>query len=373
MTYNWQHQNWPNFQYDLEALRPLFLEFSLEWAELNGMEKGLSGDLEEETVINIMVSEAIKSSAIEGEYYSREDVISSIKNKLGLNKTPIKVKDRYAIGISDLIVEVRASYQEPLSTEMLKDWHKVLFVHAKNMIVGNWREGEDPMQVVSGPIGREIVHFEAPPSKDVAKEMKAMINWYNQLNFPQIDVIGSALLKSAIVHLYFESIHPFEDGNGRIGRALAEKALSQSLKKPVLLSISKTIEADKKMYYQALKDAQRGMDITAWIEYFIKVVILAQRDSKALVGFLLEKVKYFDKYKDYMQDRHVKVIEKMFDAGTEGFQGGMSAKKYMSITHVSKATATRDLQYLHEHGLLIQSGAGRSVRYELNLNGCSLN
>lgn len=272
-----------------------------------------------------------------------------------------------------MIVEVRASYQEPLSTEMLKDWHKVLFVHAKNMIVGNWREGEDPMQVVSGPIGREIVHFEAPPSKDVAKEMKAMINWYNQLNFPQIDVIGSALLKSAIVHLYFESIHPFEDGNGRIGRALAEKALSQSLKKPVLLSISKTIEADKKMYYQALKDAQRGMDITAWIEYFIKVVILAQRDSKALVGFLLEKVKYFDKYKDYMQDRHVKVIEKMFDAGPEGFQGGMSAKIYMSITHVSKATATRDLQYLHEHGLLIQSGAGRSVRYELNLNGCSLN
>lgn len=134
MTYNWQHQNWPNFQYDLETLQSLFLEFSLEWAELNGMEKGLSVDLEEKTVINIMVSEAIKSSAIEGEFYSREDVISSIKNKLGLNKTPLKVKDRHAAGISELMVEARSSFQKPLSVEMLKNWHKILFVHAKNTL-----------------------------------------------------------------------------------------------------------------------------------------------------------------------------------------------------------------------------------------------
>ena len=367
MTYNWQHQNWPNFQYDLETLLSLFLEFSLEWAELSGMEKGLSTDLEEETVINIMVSEAIKSSAIEGEFYSREDVMSSIKNKLGLNKTPARIKDRYSAGIAELMVEVRTSFQEPLSTEMLKNWHKILFAHAKNLLVGNWREGKEPMQVVSGSIGREIVHFEVPPSDLVSNEMELMVNWYNQANFPQINAIGSALLKSAIVHLYFESIHPFEDGNGRIGRALAEKALSQSLGKPVLMSISKIIEADKHAYYQALKDAQRGLDITDWITYFIKVIITAQRDSKALVEFLLGKVKYFDKYKNYMDDRHIKVIETMFEAGPEGFQGGMSAKKYMSITQVSKATATRDLQYLHENGLLIQSGAGRSVRYALNL------
>lgn len=368
MTYNWQHQNWPNFQYDLETLQPLFLEFSLEWAELSGMEKGLPIDLEEETVINIMVSEAIKSSAIEGEFYSREDVMYSIKNKLGLNKTPVRIKDRYSAGIAELMVEIRSSYQESLSTEMLKNWHKILFAHSKSLLVGDWRAEEEPMQVVSGPLGREMVHFEAPPSNQVAKEMEMMVDWYNQANFLQNNAIGSALLKSAIVHLYFESIHPFEDGNGRIGRALAEKALSQCLGKPVLLSISKVIEADKHAYYQALKSAQRGLDLTDWIAYFIKVIITAQRDSKALVAFLLGKVKYFDKYKNFMDDRQAKVIEKMFEAGPEGFQGSMSAKKYMSITQVSKATATRDLQYLRENGLLTQSGAGRSVRYALNLD-----
>lgn len=169
--------------------------------------------------------------------------------------------------------------------------------------------------------------------------------------------------------MYFESIHPFEDGNGRIGRSLAEKALSQGLNKDILLSISKTIEADKNAYYLALKAAQSGLDITEWIAYFIKVLIAAQRDSKALVGFFLKKVKFFDKYYNFIEERHSKAIGKMFDAGPEGFEGGMSAKKYMSITQVSKATATRDLQYLHKNCLLIKIGAGRSVKYELNLEG----
>lgn len=368
MTYNWQHKDWPNFQYDLEALRPLFLEFALAWAEFNGMEKGLSSELEEEAMINTMVSEAIKSSAIEGEFFSREVVMSSIKNKLGLSQIPEKVKDRYATGIANLMVEVRSGYKEPLSAEMLKNWHKILFAHAKNLIVGNWRKGENPMLVVSGAIGREIIHFEAPPAKQVPSEMEAMIDWYNQSSPPSNDPVGSALLKSAITHLYFESIHPFEDGNGRIGRALAEKALSQGLEKPALLSISKTIDADKSAYYQALKKAQRGMEITTWIDYFIRLIIASQRDANSQISFLLRKVKYFEKYKKDMEERHAKVIGKMFDAGPEGFQGGMSAKKYMSITHVSKATATRDLQYLHETGMLTKSGAGRSVRYGLNLD-----
>jgi Fic family protein len=148
------------------------------------------------------------------------------------------------------------------------------------MLIGNWREGDEPIQVISGPIGRKTVHYEAPPSKEVAKEMEGMINWYNQSTFPQINVFGSALLKSAIAHLYFESIHPFEDGNGRIGRVLAEKALSQGLGKPILLSISKTFETDKHAYYQALKDAQRGLEITAWIDYFIKVISLLNETQK---------------------------------------------------------------------------------------------
>ncbi|ERM81375.1 cell filamentation protein Fic [Rhodonellum psychrophilum GCM71 = DSM 17998] len=369
MTYNWQRKDWPNFKYDLETLQPLFMEFALDWAELKGMEKGLSKDLEEETLLNIMVSEAIKSSAIEGEFYSREDVMSSIKNKLGLSKTSLMVKDRYAAGISELMVIVRKSFQDPLSLDMLKTWHTTLFAYSKNLLVGDWRSGKEPMQIVSGPLGREQVHFEAPPSDRVPKEMERFVEWYNQGNLLTNDSQASALLKSAIAHLYFESIHPFEDGNGRIGRAIAEKALSQGLNKPILLSISKFIETDKNSYYQALKDAQGTLEITNWIKYFVKVIIAAQLDSKVLVWFLLKKAKFFDQYRELLEARHTKVLGKMFDAGPEGFKGGMSAKKYMSITKLSKSTATRDLQYLHQHGILIQKGAGRSVWYELNLEG----
>ena len=167
----------------------------------------------------------------------------------------------------------------------------------------------------------------------------------------------------------FKTIHPFEDGNRRIGRAIAEKALSQGLNKPILLTISKFIETDKNSYYQALKDAQGTLEITNWITYFVKVIIAAQLDSKALVGFLLKKAKFFDQYRELLEARHAKVLGKMFDAGPEGFTGGMRAKKYMSITKLSKSTATRDLQYLLQQGLLIQKGAGRSVWYELNLEG----
>jgi Fic family protein len=368
MNYNWQLKDWPNFKYDLESLRPFFLEFALEWAEMKGMEKSLSKDLEEETLLNIMVSEAIKSSAIEGEFYSREDVMSSIKNKLGLNNSPLQVKDRYAKGISELMVIVRSGFQKPLSLEMLKNWHTILFIHSKKLRIGDWRVGEDPMQVVSGQIGREQVHYEAPPSDRVSVEMERFVAWYNQPELPTKDTTDSALLMAAISHLYFESIHPFEDGNGRIGRAIAEKALAQSLNKPALLSISKSIEADKNAYYQALKDAQRSLEITDWIKYFVNIINTAIRDSKDLLIFLLTKTKYFDRYRDLLEERNIKVLGKMFDAGPEGFKGGMSAKKYMSITQVSKATATRDLQYLHQNGMLIQEGSGRSVRYTLNLD-----
>lgn len=248
MTYNWQLKDWPDFQYDLEILHPLFLEFTLEWSELNGMEKGLSKAVEEETLLNVMVSEAIKSSAIEGEFYSREDVMSSIKNKLGLSQSPLNVMDQYAIGISELMVTVRKCFQDPLSLDMLKNWHATLFAFSKNLLIGDWRKGQESMQVVSGPLGRESVHFEAPPSEQVPKEMERFVEWFNHSSMVTDNPIISALLKSAISHLYFESIHPFEDGNGRIGRAIAEKALAHGLNKPVLLSISKTIEADKNAY-----------------------------------------------------------------------------------------------------------------------------
>lgn len=197
--------------------------------------------------------------------------------------------------------------------------------------------------------------------------MKNFVHWFNNDSISEIDNITSALLKSAITHLYFESIHPFEDGNGRIGRALAEYALSNTLKSPVLLSLSKVIEKDKNTYYKELKNAQSTLEITDWIVYFSKIILDAQIETKLLVEFTVIKAKFFDRYKTLLNERESKAVNRMFEAGPEGFKGGMTAKKYIAITKTSKATATRDLHHLSEIGIFSIIGSGRSVRYELKL------
>lgn len=367
MVYNWQLKRWPDFSYNVAEVQSLILAFAQETGEMNGLIQGLPDDLKQETLLQLMLSEAVKTSEIEGEYISREDMMSSIRNNLGLNDTVVYIKDRRASGMAQLMVTVRKNFQEPLSSDMLKTWHRLLFGNASRVNSGEWRRGDAPMQVVSGAYDRDTVHYEAPPSARVPEEMDRFFRWYNSASFPLQGEVPEAILKSAIAHLYFESIHPFEDGNGRIGRAIAEKALSQSLGRPVMLSLSKTIEANKKAYYAALKEAQRALDITAWIAYFANVILDAQRDAKAMVLFTLKKAQLYDRYKNLLDERQLKAINKMLDRGADGFEGGMTARKYMGITKVSKATATRDLQQLHRIGVLLAEGAGRSVRYRLNL------
>lgn len=367
MVYNWQHPNWPHFVYDVENLQSLILELAHEAGEVNGMVMGLSEDLRQETQLQLMMSEAVKTSEIEGEFISREDVMSSIRNNLGLNSNPVFIKDKLAGGVAQLMIEVRNSFSEPLHLNTLLDWHRMLMAGVKHINSGQWRTGSEPMQVVSGAYGRETIHYEAPPSLEVPKEMERYVDWYNNATFPLKGGVAEAVLKSAVAHLYFESIHPFEDGNGRIGRAVAEKALSQSMARPVMLSLSKIIEHDKIAYYKALKEAQRSLEITDWVNYFASVILAAQRDAKEMVGFTLKKTLFFDRYKAQLNERQFKAINKMLEKGLEGFEGGMTAKKYMSITKTSKATATRDLQELQEMRILTQEGAGRSVRYTLTL------
>ena len=362
--YNWQYKEWPNFTYSLENIQGLAISFAEELGLVNGLITALNDDLKQETLIEIMISEALKTSEIEGEYMSRIDVMSSIKRNLGLNDAT-KVSDKRVAGVTTLMTEVRESFTTDLSIEMIQHWHKVLMDSFSNIHAGQWRQGDEPMQVVSGAHGREIVHFEAPASVDVPQEMKIFVQWFNNSEFASLDKVSRSLLKSSITHLYFESIHPFEDGNGRIGRALAEYALSYSLKSPVLLSISKVIEKNKKGYYEALKIAQTSLEITEWIFYFSNVILSAQIEAKQLVEFTVKKVKFFDRFKNLLNERQLKVINRMLEAGMDGFEGGMTAKKYMAITKISKATATRDLQYLNEIGALNLVGAGRSVRYEL--------
>jgi len=367
MTYNWQQKDWPQFKYELKDLEEVLFAIAEETGHISGILKAMSEVNQSEAIINMMVSEAIKTSEIEGEYISRRDVVSSIRNNLGLNISPEKIKDKRAKGVGELMVAVRNNYADPLTRETLFLWHKMLFGQSSQMNTGVWRTHKDPMQVISGAMGKEKIHFEAPPSAQVSQEMKRFIIWFNDTAPGGRNEIKKAPVRSAIAHLYFESIHPFEDGNGRIGRAIAEKALSQTIGRPVLLSLSQTIETNKKAYYGSLEKAQKTNEITAWITYFVKLILAAQRQAQKQIEFTLSKAKYFDRFKDMLNDRQLKVINKMFGEGPKGFEGGITAAKYVSITKTSKATATRDLQGLCNLGGLTIIGGGRSTRYNLPL------
>jgi Fic family protein len=367
MTYNWQQPDWPEFQYELKSVEDALFAFAEQTGHVTGILKSMPPDVEMEAIINMMVTEAIKTSEIEGEYLNRQDVVSSIRNNLGLNTSPENVRDKRAQGAGELMNDVRKTYAEPLTEEKIFAWHEMLMSVNTRINAGAWRKHDEPMQVVSGAHGKEKIHFEAPPSSRVPGEMARFIGWFNDTAPGGKKEIKKAPIRSAVAHVYFETVHPFEDGNGRIGRALAEKALSQTLGRPVLLSLSRTIEADKKSYYAEIEKAQRSNAITAWIEYFVAVVLTSQKQANEFVDFILKKSKFFDRFKNVMNDRQLKVVRRMLEAGSEGFEGGMNATKYVSITKTSKATATRDLQNLVELGIFAPEGGGRSTRYSIAL------
>ncbi len=368
MKYNWELSDWPQFSYSTEKISGRLYDFAQQTGEVNALLKALPGNLRKETLLETILSEAIKTSAIEGEFLSREDVMSSIKNNLGINKIAEIVKDKRASGIADLMIDVRNTFEAPLEESRLFHWHVLLLGENRRVNVGAWRKSDEPMRVISGGLNKETIHFEAPPSALVLQEMKGFLRWFNETMPGGINELKDPVIRSGIAHLYFESIHPFEDGNGRIGRAIAEKALSQTLGRPVMLSLSKIIERNKAVYYDALKNAQQSNDISDWLSYFVDLALTAQLDVKDMIDFTLNKIKTFDLFKNRFNERQVKVLHKMYSFGPDGFEGGMTAKKYISLTKVSKATATRDLQELEKLGVLIVSGGGRSVHYILNVS-----
>lgn len=368
MTYNWQLPDWPKFTYELKGpCEKNLFAFAERAGRVSGLLEGLADNAKTETVIEMMVSEAIKTSQIEGEILSRKEVMSSIRNNLGLAATKEQVSDKRAEGAAALMIAVRNHYAEPLSEEMLFSWHETLMQGSRGIKKGAWRDHEEPMQVISGPIGKEKVHFEAPPSKRVPEEMKAFIKWFNDTAPGGKNEIDKPPVRSALAHVRFESIHPFEDGNGRIGRAISEKALSQGVGRPILLSLSAAIEAKRNDYYDALNAAQYTNDATDWIEYFVRTCLEAQIQAEEKISFTLKKTKLFDRFGAQMNERQIKVVRRMLEEGPDGFEGGMSTKKYITITQTSKATATRDLQELAALGVLVSEGAGRSTRYKVNI------
>lgn len=362
--YNWQHKKWADFIYNEQVVS----EFAMQFAELAGVASGIFYTLDstgqQNEIIGLIISEALKTSAIEGEMLSREDLMFSIRNRLGLNVNIKNVKDKRAENVALLMLQVRVNYAEKLSEKTLKSWHKTLFNDSKYINAGKYRKGDEPMQIVSGAVGREIVHYEAPPSDKVPQEIKQFVVWYNA--FKTEGNMLKVMVKTAIAHLYFESIHPFEDGNGRIGRALIEKCLAESLNRQIILSVSTAIESDKKSYYTELNKASKTLEINDWLVYFAKLLVTAQQNTIDVINLSIRKTRFFDLYEKVLNDRQIKVLKKMFDRDAEDLKRVITARKYISIAKTTKATATRDLQELTKLKILLRRGDGRSTHYVLN-------
>jgi len=367
MTWNWEKPDWPNFTYDSGALEPLEKQFLLQSGEFIGACKHIGADDQEALKIELISDEAVKTSEIEGEILNRGSVQSSLRQQfgLGIEQPGVKPAER---GISRMMVDLYRGFAATLTDKTMFDWHTMLLTGDDAIkVIGGYRTHADAVQVVSGPIHKRTVHFEGPPSAQVPDEMKRFIAWFND-TAPDGKKPLPALTRAAIAHLYFVCIHPFEDGNGRIGRALAEKSLAQNLGQPSLIALAYTIERKRKDYYAALERNNKDLDITGWMKYFANTVLEAQDNTIKRVDFYVAKAKFYEKYRGQLNDRQEKVIARMFKEGIDGFKGGLSADNYIGISKTSRATATRDLQDLVEKSAFTKTGELRHTRYYLNLS-----
>ena len=366
MAWNWQKPDWPNFRWDRARLEAAEKQFLVSGGVFVGTVRHLGKEEHDQLTIEAMSTEAVTTSEIEGEILDRASVQSSLRKQLGLATDERRVRPAER-GIAEMMVNLYRSFAEPLSEEVLFRWHRMVMSGSRNRRdVGRYRTSAEPMQVVSGPIDEPKVHFEAPPSARVPSEMEQFIAWFDRTASGREEPLP-ALTRAGIAHLYFESIHPFEDGNGRIGRAIAEKALAQSLGQPTLTALAAMILARRKSYYEAFEAANKENEITRWLMWFAGVAIEAQRRTIALVEFLIDKTKLLDRLKGQLNARQEKALLRMFREGPEGFRGGLSAGKYSTITAASPATTTRDLADLVAKGALVREGERRYARYHLSV------
>ena len=370
MAWNWQVPGWPDFRYDEAEMGPLEQRFLLSSGEVLGAVQHVNSAERDQLRIDLLSDEAMKTSAIEGEMLDRRSVQSSLRRHLGLEPDDYPNKPREQ-GVAQMMVDVYSTFAEPLTHDTLFRWHEMLLSFDKRLeTIGSYRQHEDAMQFVSGRVVRPVVHFEAPPSSQVPDEMDRYVGWFNRT------AVGAerplpALTRAGLSHLYFENIHPFEDGNGRLGRALAEKSLAQNIGQPSLIALAFTIERKRKDYYNQLEWHQKTLDVTPWLVWFAEAVLEAQQVTLGRVGFFIAKAHFYDRHRDQLNERQAKVIERMFREGPDGFKGGLSAENYISISGTSRATATRDLQNLVEIGALMRTGELRYTRYRLVLEGTS--
>jgi Fic family protein len=363
MAWNWQLLNWPHFTYDSSSISKTEKQFFQGAGGVFAILKHLDADPKRRFIIEILSAEGVSSAEIEGERLDRESLQSSIQRHFGLNAKSKKDSPSES-GMSELLCSVYDSFNQPLTHEVLHKWHKLLMQSDTRITdIGKYRTHSDAMQIVSGRLDRKQVYFEAPPSIKVHQEMTTFIKWFNDSRKKE-----SALARACIAHVYFESIHPFEDGNGRIGRALVEKALSQSLNHPTLIAISEEISKRKKDYYRELAKCNQTLEIGHWLQSFSEMIVKAQESSLILIDFLMNKFKLMSSIQGQINERQEKVLLSMFAEGPHGFTGGLSVKNYLVISKTSRATATRDLADLVAKDVLTKTGYLKNTRYHLNFS-----
>jgi Fic family protein len=365
VKYIWQKNDWPNFTWDSEVLLP----------ELGKARKAQGQILAQADILNLetradlIVEEAFATSAIEGELLDRNTIRSSVARRLGLPTAGLPPEKRYVDGLVEMLLDATTHHNKVLTTTRLHGWHAGLFPTQHSGIhkiqVGKWRTGKEPMRVVSGPIGKENIHYEAPPSIRVSKDMKAFLGWWNT---PPQNLDG--ILRAGIAHFWFVSIHPYDDGNGRISRAISDMALSQDEKSTLrLYNLSSQIIKERNSYYDILERSQKGTcEITQWLLWFLKIYVRAIETSEGVIGKAFFISKFWKKHTQIdLNQRQIKVIQKMLEAEPDGFEGGINNRKYVSITGISSETAKRDLADLEQRGMIKRNpGKGRSTSYSID-------
>ena len=367
IKWNWQKDDWTRFTYDNREMEKLERDYSKQSGFSLGIARHLSSEDQNNLIVELVSNEALKTSEIEGEFLDRESLQSSIMREFGLGVLNHHNAKPAEAGIAEMMKDIFTNYNSPLSEGTLCNWHKMLMSGRKNIEIGKYRTHKEAMQVVSGRYDKPKVHFEAPPSVDVPKEMGKFIEWFNKSAPDGKDPL-TPLIRAGIAHIYFVSIHPFEDGNGRIGRGIVEKSLSQNMGQPTLIALSSSINDKRRDYYEELAAQSTGNDITKWLIYFSKTIIDAQKLTIKQIDFIITKAKFFDNHKENLNPRQLKVINRILGEGPKGFEGGFSAKNYRAITKSPAATATRDLQDLVSKGIFSKTGQLKSTRYTLDLS-----
>lgn len=362
----WQQDDWPGFHWDAASLAAPLAAARRAQGEVAGMARLLDEDANLNAQVEVLTREGVATSAIEGESVDAGAVRSSLARRLGLPTVGLPPAPRHVEGLVDVMLDATREPGRPLTLEQVCGWQAALFPTGRSGLheirVGELR-GDSPMQIVSGPMGRERVHYEAPPRERLDAEMARLLAWFNQ---PPAGLDG--LLRAGVAHAWFELVHPFEDGNGRVGRALLDRALAQDEhRERRLYSLSARIESQRDAYYEALGDLSRGgLDCTPWLRWFLAQVEAAAQTTEGTVRQVLSKARFWLTHAaQALNERQKKAMNAMLDAGAAGFIGGMTNRKYAHLTKTSPATAQRDLAQLVELGCLVLEGAGRGVRYVL--------